>query len=95
MPGTDASTPYNFHGKQGYEFELLVSFGMTPLQALTAATREPPAGFCAKMARSAVSRRGNWRISSHSRTTRAKNIQTMCDCQFVMKDGKVYKRANA
>ncbi len=36
--GSDAGTPYNFHGRQGYEFELMVSFGFTPVQALTAAT---------------------------------------------------------
>ena len=37
--GTDAGTPFNFHGKQAYEFELMCRYGMTPAQALTAATR--------------------------------------------------------
>lgn len=36
--GTDAGTPFNYHGKQGYEFELMVSFGFTVAEALTAAT---------------------------------------------------------
>ena len=36
--GSDAGTPFNYHGKQGYEFELMVSFGFTALEALTAAT---------------------------------------------------------
>ncbi|MBQ2698023.1 MAG: amidohydrolase family protein, partial [Clostridia bacterium] len=37
--GTDAGTPSNFHGKQGYEFELMTTFGFTPTQALVAATK--------------------------------------------------------
>ncbi len=36
--GSDAGTPFNHHGKQGLEFELMCSFGMTPLQTLKAAT---------------------------------------------------------
>ena len=36
--GTDSATPYNYHGKQGYEFELLQRFGMDPHKALVAAT---------------------------------------------------------
>lgn len=36
--GTDAGTPYNFHGRQTQEFALMTRYGFTPLQALTAAT---------------------------------------------------------
>lgn len=36
--GTDAGTPFNFHGKQTYEFELMVRAGFTPAEALKAAT---------------------------------------------------------
>ncbi len=36
--GTDAATPFNFHGKQGFEFELLTKNGMKPVDALISAT---------------------------------------------------------
>jgi imidazolonepropionase-like amidohydrolase len=37
--GTDAGTPFNLHGDNLQELELLVEIGMSPGQALTAATR--------------------------------------------------------
>jgi imidazolonepropionase-like amidohydrolase len=37
--GTDAGTPFNEHGANTFELELLVENGMTPLQALEAGTR--------------------------------------------------------
>ncbi len=36
--GTDAGTPFNVHGKQTYEFELMIRAGFTPAEALRAAT---------------------------------------------------------
>jgi imidazolonepropionase-like amidohydrolase len=37
--GTDAATPFNFHGKNAKELELMVEAGMTPEQAILATTR--------------------------------------------------------
>ncbi|MHB8928212.1 MAG: metal-dependent hydrolase family protein [Bacillota bacterium] len=37
--GTDAATPFNFHGHNALELQLMVEAGMTPSQALQAATR--------------------------------------------------------
>lgn len=37
--GTDAATPFNFHGKNALELELMCNAGMTPAQALLSTTR--------------------------------------------------------
>ena len=88
--GTDAGTPFNFHGKQAYEFELMMRFGMTAEQALTAATMTG-----AKLMRM------DSQIGSIEKGKLAdvvafegdptEDIKAMCNCAFVMKDGVVYK----
>lgn len=37
--GTDSATPFNYHGKNALELELMVNAGMKPVDALVAATR--------------------------------------------------------
>ncbi|MEA4920701.1 MAG: amidohydrolase family protein [Clostridiaceae bacterium] len=89
--GTDAGTPSNFHGKQGYEFELMCKFGFTPKQTLMAATKTNSElleatdkfGFIesGKLA-DIVAFKGN----------PLEDITIMKNCAFVMKEGAVYKK---
>jgi imidazolonepropionase-like amidohydrolase len=37
--GTDAGTPFNYHGKNAFELELLVKAGMTEMEAIVATTK--------------------------------------------------------
>jgi imidazolonepropionase-like amidohydrolase len=39
VAGTDAGTPFNYHGESAYELECLVANGLSPMQAIHAATR--------------------------------------------------------
>jgi len=39
VTGTDAGTPFNYHGESAYELECLVENGLSPMQAIHAATR--------------------------------------------------------
>ncbi len=36
--GTDAGTPFNFHGENAQELERMVAFGMSPMEAIMAST---------------------------------------------------------
>lgn len=36
--GTDAGTPFNYHGENAQEFERMVTLGMTPMEAIMAST---------------------------------------------------------
>ncbi|MBQ3077520.1 MAG: amidohydrolase family protein, partial [Clostridia bacterium] len=89
--GTDAATPYNFHGKQGFEFELMTRYGeFTPVETLLAATKV-----------NSEMLRWNDKIGSIEEGKLAdivafdksplEDITVMQNCTFVMKDGVVYK----
>ena len=89
--GTDSGTPYNFHGKQTYEFELMVKYGMTPTQALMAATKG-----------SSELMRKDHEIGSIEPGKFADvvafdgdpiaDVKALTSCSFVMKGGEVYKK---
>ena len=89
--GTDTGTPFSYHGKQAYEFELMVNkAGFTPIQALTAAT----------LTNSHLLRL-NDKIGTLEPGKQAdivafagdptEDIKALTDCRFVMKGGVVCK----
>ena len=88
--GTDASSPFNFHGKQAREFELMVNWGMTPLQALTAATKTA-AELLHKSGYVGSLEKGGFADIAAFEDDPTEDIKAMTKCCFVMKDGVVYK----
>jgi len=88
--GTDSGTPFNFHGKQAYEFELMERFGFTPVQALTAATKTNAAllGVSDQLGRVA---KGYLADLCAFRLNPLENVRALRDCAFVMKEGRICK----
>ena len=89
--GTDAATPFNPHGKQAFEFELMCRYGdFTPAETLLAATKV-----------NSEMLRWDDRVGSIEPGKLAdviafdssplEDIRVMTNCTFVMKDGVVYK----
>lgn len=89
--GTDAGTPYNFHGRQAYEFELMGRFGFTPAQSLTAATRTN-ASLLGMDGRLGRIEKGYIADLCAFRGDPMKDVRAMQDCVFVMKEGKIYRQ---
>lgn len=88
--GTDSGTPFNFHGRQAYEFELMQRFGFTPVQALIAATRTN-AVLLGMSDRIGKVEKGCLADLSAFRGNPLEDVHAFCDCTFVMKEGKIYK----
>ena len=88
--GSDAATPNNFHGKQTKEFEYLVEFGMSPLQALTAATKTA-SELMRKSEQVGSITKGKFADIAAFDGDPREDITAMNRCVFVMKDGVVYK----
>ena len=88
--GTDAATPYNFHGAQGYEFELLQGFCMTAEKSLTAATKTASELLRKDKEVGSIVPGKFADIVAFDGDPR-EDIKAMTRCVFVMKDGNVYK----
>lgn len=88
--GTDSGTPYNFHGKQTYEFELMQGFGIEPLQALTAATKTASELLRRNEVLGSITPGKYADIAAFDGDPR-EDITAMTRCDFVMKGGVVYK----
>ncbi len=90
--GTDSGTPFNFHGKQTYEFELMCQYGMTPAQAITAATRTASELMRKQDSIGSIEPGKYADIVAFDGDPMA-DIKAMNCCCFVMKGGQVYKEA--
>ena len=88
--GTDSGTPFNFHGKQAYEFELMCRYGMTPAEALTAATKTG-SELMRKSADIGSIEAGKFADVVAFDGDPMEDITAMTRCCFVMKGGEVYK----
>ena len=89
--GTDSGTPFNFHGKQAYEFELLTRYGMTVEQALAAATRVASQVLRKDDQIGSIEAGKFADIAAFDGDPR-EDITAMTRCSFVMKGGVVYKK---
>lgn len=88
--GTDAGTPFNFHGKQTREFELMVDAGFTPEEVLLAATRTN-AEMMKMDSQIGSIEAGKFADIVAFDESPLENIKVMNAVSFIMKDGKVYK----
>lgn len=88
--GSDAATPYNKHGEQGFEFELMTRYGFTPVQTLLCATKvnSELLKMNDKIGSIEVGKLAD--IVAFDKSPLL-DIKAMTDCRFVMKDGVVYK----
>lgn len=89
--GTDSGTPYNYHGQQAYEFELMERFGFTPAQALTAATRTNAALLSASDRLGRVEKGYLADLSAFAGDP-MQDIRALQTCVFVMKEGRIYRQ---
>ncbi len=92
--GTDAGTTFNLHGKQTYEFELMVDYGFTPMETLVAATKTN-ATMMKWDDKVGTLEAGKFADVVAFDESPLDNIKTLQDVAFVMKDGKVYKNKKA
>jgi imidazolonepropionase-like amidohydrolase len=85
--GSDAGTPYNFHQNYAYEVELMVGvLGMTPQQALTAATSTAAALLGVEAGTLTEGARADLLLL---RADAAQDIRALRDPQAVIKGGTV------
>ena len=88
--GTDSGTPYNFHGKQGYEFQLMQEFDIPVLEALSCATKNASELIRRQDTVGSITAGKFADIAAFDGDPR-EDITAMTRCEFVMKNGVVYK----
>lgn len=92
--GTDTGTPFSFHGEQYEEFGLMQQCGMSPEQVLASATISA-AQLMRKDNELGSLEAGKLADIVAFQGNPLKNYKDYAQCDFVMKDGVVYKKDSA
>lgn len=88
--GTDAGCPFDHHGEQAFEFELMTKYGFSPVQALLSAT-QVNAKLLKQQDVLGTIELGKFADVIAFDDNPLEDIRVMTKCTFVMKDGIVYK----
>jgi len=89
--GTDAGTPFNCHGENAKELELMVAAGLKPIEAITCATKVG-AEACWLGAKTGTIEKGKWAdliVVNGDPTADVKILQDKTKIRLVMKAGSV------
>jgi imidazolonepropionase-like amidohydrolase len=89
--GTDAGTPFNYHGENAKELELMVAAGLKPIEAITCATKNG-AEACYLADKTGTLEKGKWAdliIVDGDPTEDIKILQDKAKIRLVMKAGGV------
>jgi len=88
--GTDAGCPFDHHGQQAYEFELMTQYGFSPAQALLSATKVNAELLRVQDILGSIEP-GKLADVIAFDDSPLEDIRVMTQCIFVMKDGVIYK----
>lgn len=88
--GTDAGTPFNLHGKQALEFQLMVNGGLRPAEALLAAT-QVNARVLGLQHQIGTIEPGKLADMIAFDCNPLEDMSVMQNCTFVMKGGEIFK----
>ncbi|TAL12063.1 MAG: amidohydrolase family protein [Nitrospirae bacterium] len=93
--GTDAGTPFNRHGRNAQELRRMVEFGMTPMQAVEAATRSAATllGLESELGTVEAGKRADLILVNGNPLDDIALLQEPANVVYVIQDGKIVKGA--